>query len=165
MEGLNLKILISEKLIDPLGSIITNLPYQSVINFDAKTLAQQLTLIESSIYKDVDRSELFEQSWNKEKSRYYSNNIRLLIHRTNRLSYWVATNIILHASSKNRVKAINLFIDVATELLNLKNYNSLMAIIAGLSIGPISRLNHTFSKVKKKRIKYHKTDSLSIKFL
>jgi len=105
----------------------------------------------------VDRSELFEQSWNREKYKYFSSNIRHLIQRTNRLSYWVATNIILHKNVKNRVKSITLFINVASKLLEFNNYNSLMAVIAGINLGPILRLKHTLSKVSKSSMETFKT--------
>jgi len=123
--------------------------YRTVIDYDAENIAQQLTLIDSEIYKDIDKNELLKQAWNRDKYKYISTNVRQLIQRTNRLSYWVATNIILQKGIKERVKAITLFINVAKKLWDLNNYNSLISMVAGLSITPISRLKLTFNKVNK----------------
>ena len=42
---------------------------------------------------------------------------------------------------------IEFFIDVAKECINIGNFNSLMAIIAGLSMSSIQRLKKTWAKV------------------
>ena len=39
------------------------------------------------------------------------------------------------------------FIDVAKECINIGNFNSLMAIIAGMNMNPVSRLKKTVSMV------------------
>ncbi|XP_014675863.1 PREDICTED: ras-GEF domain-containing family member 1B-A-like, partial [Priapulus caudatus] len=65
----------------------------------------------------------------------------------NRLSYLVATDICLNVKKKQRAKIIEYFIDVAKECFNLGNFNSLMAIVAGMNMAPVSRLKKTWSKV------------------
>jgi len=44
---------------------------------------------------------------------------------------------------KQRVKVIEYWIEVARECFNIGNFNSLMAIIAGLNMSPVSRLKKT----------------------
>ena len=50
-----------------------------------------------------------------------------------------------HLKKKNRVRMIEFFIDVAKECFNIGNFNSLMAIIAGINMSPVSRLKKTVS--------------------
>ncbi|XP_038842875.1 ras-GEF domain-containing family member 1B-like [Salvelinus namaycush] len=49
---------------------------------------------------------------------------------------------------KQRARVMEFFIDVARECFNIGNFNSLMAIISGMNMSPVSRLKKTWSKVK-----------------
>nr|XP_031360552.1 ras-GEF domain-containing family member 1B-like isoform X2 [Lonchura striata domestica] len=49
---------------------------------------------------------------------------------------------------KYRARVIEYFIDVARECFNIGNFNSLMAIISGMNMSPVSRLKKTWAKVK-----------------
>jgi hypothetical protein len=49
---------------------------------------------------------------------------------------------------KMRVKVIEYWIEVARECINLGNFNSLMGIITGLNMTPVSRLRRTWSKIQ-----------------
>ena len=51
-----------------------------------------------------------------------------------------------HVKKKVRVKVMEYWIETARECFNIGNFNSLMAIIAGLNMSPISRLKKTVSR-------------------
>ena len=51
-----------------------------------------------------------------------------------------------HVKKKLRVKVMEYWIEAARECFNIGNFNSLMAIIAGLNMSPISRLKKTVSQ-------------------
>jgi hypothetical protein len=51
-----------------------------------------------------------------------------------------------HVKKKLRVKVMEYWIEAARECFNIGNFNSLMAIIAGLNMSPISRLKKTVSR-------------------
>nr|CAD7456533.1 unnamed protein product [Timema tahoe] len=59
-----------------------------------------------------------------------------------------------HVKKKQRVKVMEYWIETARECFNIGNFNSLMAIIAGLNMSPISRLKKTVSN-STQRV-YHK---------
>ncbi|XP_019389858.1 PREDICTED: ras-GEF domain-containing family member 1B isoform X1 [Crocodylus porosus] len=99
---------------------------------DPYTLAQQLTNIELSCYSD------------RKKTR----NLEAYVEWFNRLSYLVATEICMPVKKKHRARMIEYFIDVARECFNIGNFNSLMAIISGMNMSPVSRLKKTWTKVK-----------------
>jgi len=44
---------------------------------------------------------------------------------------------------KTRVRVVEYWIEVAKECFNIGNFNSLMAIIAGLNMSPVTRLKKT----------------------
>lgn len=66
----------------------------------------------------------------------------------NRLSFLVATEVCLGPKKKLRAKIIEYYVEVATECYDKGNFNSAMAIIAGLNMSPITRLKKTWSRVK-----------------
>ncbi|SPP76294.1 blast:Ras-GEF domain-containing family member 1B [Drosophila guanche] len=53
-----------------------------------------------------------------------------------------------YPKKKQRVRIIEYWIETARECFNIGNFNSLMAIIAGLNLAPIGRLKKTWSKVQ-----------------
>lgn len=83
-------------------------PYESILIFDAKDIAEQLTLIEFEIYRRIQPryrlycyrhlmlfSELLTQTWNNPKKNCLGLNVVDLIQRANLVSFWVATCILL----------------------------------------------------------------------
>uniref|UniRef100_A0A0A1WIQ7 Ras-GEF domain-containing family member 1B-A n=1 Tax=Zeugodacus cucurbitae TaxID=28588 RepID=A0A0A1WIQ7_ZEUCU len=75
-------------------------------------------------------------------------NLESYVEWFNRLSYLTATEIVKYPKKKQRVRIIEYWIETARECFNIGNFNSLMAIIAGLNLAPISRLKKTWSKVQ-----------------
>lgn len=76
-----------------------------------------------------------------------TSNIRHYVDWFNQLTALVATEILRHSRKRFRAKTIEFFIDVAKECINVGNFNSLMAIVAGLSLQPVARLKRTVSIV------------------
>jgi len=120
-------------------------------------LAQQLTHIELERLSMIGPEE-FVQAFGKEKEKdpaykdmKQTSNLENYVHWFNRLSYFIATEICMHLEKKNRVRMIEYFIDVAKECINIGNFNSLMAIIAGLNMNPIQRLKKTWEKVNQEK--------------
>ncbi|XP_046391806.1 ras-GEF domain-containing family member 1B-like isoform X4 [Ischnura elegans] len=118
------------------------------------SLAQQLTHIELERLSYIGPEE-FVQAFAKEnpnvetsfKDMKKTRNLESYVQWFNRLSYLVATEVCKHVKKKQRVKVMEYWIETARECFNIGNFNSLMAIIAGLNMSPISRLKKTWSKV------------------
>lgn len=120
-------------------------------------LAQQLTHIELERLSMIGPEE-FVQAFAKDgesntetayKDMKKTNNLEAYVQWFNRLSYFVATEVCMHLKKKNRVRMIEYFVDVAKECINIGNFNSLMAIIAGMNMSPIQRLKKTWGKINK----------------
>ncbi|KAG7230251.1 hypothetical protein INR49_024355 [Caranx melampygus] len=77
-----------------------------------------------------------------------TSNLEAYVRWFNRLCYLVATEICMPAKKKQRAQVIEFFIDVARECFNIGNFNSLMAIISGMNMSPVSRLKKTWGKAK-----------------
>ncbi|XP_075215870.1 uncharacterized protein LOC142321567 isoform X1 [Lycorma delicatula] len=122
---------------------------------NASGLAQQLTHVELERLSYIGPEE-FVQAFAKEnphletsfKDMKKTRNLESYVSWFNRLSYFVATEVVKHVKKKQRVKVTEFWIEAARECFNIGNFNSLMAIIAGLNMSPISRLKKTWSKVQ-----------------
>ncbi|XP_072480028.1 ras-GEF domain-containing family member 1B isoform X1 [Notamacropus eugenii] len=124
---------------------------------DPYTLAQQLTHIELERLNYIGPEEFVQAFLQKDpldnnKSCYdepkKTRNLEAYVEWFNRLSYLVATEICMPVKKKHRARMIEYFIDVARECFNIGNFNSLMAIISGMNMSPVSRLKKTWAKVK-----------------
>ncbi|KAJ8005564.1 hypothetical protein DPEC_G00119250 [Dallia pectoralis] len=133
---------------------------------DPFTVAQQLTHIELERLSYIGPEEFIQAFEKKDPmdnekepclspslQSYFSDhkkatNLEAYVEWFNRLSFMVATEICMPAKKKQRARVIEFFIDVARECFNIGNFNSLMAIISGMNMSPVSRLKKTWSKVK-----------------
>uniref|UniRef100_H3DH24 RasGEF domain family member 1B n=1 Tax=Tetraodon nigroviridis TaxID=99883 RepID=H3DH24_TETNG len=124
---------------------------------DPFTVAQQLTHIELERISYIGPEEFVQAFVQKDpldndkscfSDRKKASNLEAYVEWFNRLSYLVATEICMPVKKKHRARVIEFFIDVARECFNIGNFNSLMAIISGMNMSPVSRLKKTWSKVK-----------------
>jgi len=63
------------------------------------------------------------------------------------VSQWVSTEIVNSGSLKQRALAIERFIQLGQRFVELKNFNALMEMLAGLNRGSVQRLKKTWSAV------------------
>ncbi|KAI5278866.1 Ras-Gef Domain-Containing Family Member 1B [Manis pentadactyla] len=124
---------------------------------DPYTLAQQLTHVELERLNYIGPEEFVQAFVQKDpldndkscySERKKTRNLEAYVEWFNRLSYLVATEICMPVKKKHRARMIEYFIDVARECFNIGNFNSLMAIISGMNMSPVSRLKKTWAKVK-----------------
>uniref|UniRef100_A0A673YH77 RasGEF domain family member 1C n=1 Tax=Salmo trutta TaxID=8032 RepID=A0A673YH77_SALTR len=125
---------------------------------DPYTLAQQLTHIELEHLSHIGPEEFVQAFVQKDKldstqpcfseQKKKTTNLEAYVRWFNRLCYLVATEICMPAKKKQRAQVIEFFIDVARECFNIGNFNSLMAIISGMNMSPVSRLKKTWGKAK-----------------
>lgn len=125
---------------------------------DPFTLAQQLTHIELEHLSHIGPEEFVQAFIQKDpldttqpcfsEQSKSSSNLEAYVRWFNRLCYLVATEICMPAKKKQRAQVIEFFIDVARECFNIGNFNSLMAIISGMNMSPVSRLKKTWAKAK-----------------
>ncbi|XP_045464287.1 ras-GEF domain-containing family member 1B-like isoform X3 [Harmonia axyridis] len=118
------------------------------------TLAQQLTQLELERLSFIGPEE-FVQAFAKEnplletsfKDMKKTRNLEQYVQWFNRLSYFVATQVCKYQKKKQRVRMMEYWIETGRECFNIGNFNSLMAIISGLNMSPISRLKKTWNKI------------------
>ncbi|CAG7703894.1 unnamed protein product [Allacma fusca] len=117
-------------------------------------LAQQLTHIELERLSYIGPEE-FVQAFAKDNDQVETNyndmkktrNLECYVQWFNRLSFFVASEICKVSKKKSRIRVVEYWIETARECFNIGNFNSLMAIIAGLNMSPVARLKKTWSKI------------------
>ena len=119
----------------------------SLVDFDEEELARQLTLVEFAIFRNIRLAELIKTVWAKARTNHQSPNVLRLVDRFNQVSQWTIAEIVTTARLDDRVAMMEKLIKVAHKLLGLQNYNSAMAIVAGLNNAPILRLKHTKARL------------------
>jgi len=128
-------------------------PTDLFLQSSARDMAEQLTLISSTIYRKINVSELLSQAWSKPKTRHKCPNVTALIQRFNQFSFWVPSMILSFESLRERSQAITKFIEIGEELRELQNFDGIMGIVAGLTMSPVSRLNFSKLTVNEKLLK------------
>eukprot|EP01126_Amoeba_proteus_P045013 TRINITY_DN5027_c0_g1_i12.p1 TRINITY_DN5027_c0_g1~~TRINITY_DN5027_c0_g1_i12.p1 ORF type:complete len:127 (+),score=32.33 TRINITY_DN5027_c0_g1_i12:561-941(+) len=63
---------------------------------------------------------------------------------TDKLTYWLANQVVEEENFKKRTKILKRIIKLGKALLELKNFDSLMAVYLSLNLTPIVRLKHTW---------------------
>ncbi|ETN77213.1 RasGEF domain protein [Necator americanus] len=116
---------------------------------DPKIVAQQLTHIEMERFSMVGVDEILVALASNDLADLGRNrngpggSISFYVEWFNRLSSFAATEVLRQLKKKHRVEVIEYLIDVAKECCEIGNFNSLMAIVAGLSLPAVSRMKRT----------------------
>lgn len=121
----------------------------SILDFDPLELARQLTIKESRIFCSILPEELLDTEWTR-KSGSLAVNVRAMSTLSTDLAYLVADSILYLEEPKKRADTIKHWVKISNKCLELKNYDSLIAIICSLNLSMISRLRRTWDVVSQR---------------
>ena len=85
-------------------------------DLEAHAVADQLTVMEWSLFNKMSDFELFHLRWRDEDGRSIAPNVFALTERSNTVSYWVATEIVMASELKERTLLLKKFIHIADVL-------------------------------------------------
>ena len=103
-------------------------------------IARQLTILATQKYYAIQRSELLDGAWNKERLKHKSPNVVALTAQYNSLSTWAQVIILTEPSLNARIEKMKFLLDVMRELYNMQNYFSLFSLVGGFESQPLFRL-------------------------
>mmetsp|Transcript_23200 Transcript_23200/g.31695 ORF Transcript_23200/g.31695 Transcript_23200/m.31695 type:complete len:805 (-) Transcript_23200:20-2434(-) len=83
-----------------------------------------------------------------------SQKLTFLANLFDKVSYWVATSCVV---SKEPVKVVTIFINVATLLFETANYEMLLAILTGLGNVAVTRLSKVWAEVPSKKVQKYES--------
>ena len=121
----------------------------SILDFDPLELARQFTIKKSQIFCSILPEELLATEWMK-KSGSMAVNVRAMSRLSTDLTNLVSDCILQLEDPKKRAVIIKQWVKIAKQLLELANYDSLMAIICALDSSTILRLKRTWELVSTK---------------
>lgn len=120
--------------------------------FDSIELARQWCLIDQTMLRNIPLSSFIIKSkplWSMPRYMRHVPELRSFIDRFNSVALWTTASILSGNTPEERAIIYSNLVTLAINLEKLNNYNSLMAIITGLTQGSITRLRHTLSIVQK----------------
>ncbi|CAF1117938.1 unnamed protein product [Rotaria sordida] len=122
------------------------------INFlqlDPLEICAQLTLRDFALFKSIQPTEYIDHIF-KLKSLYGIPQLEKFLKLPNQEMYWTITEILRENNVIQRSKVIKHFIKIAKSCKDMKNFNSMFAIISGLDHKSVQRLQSTWERVSDK---------------
>ncbi|KAK5171420.1 Ras guanine nucleotide exchange factor bud5 [Saxophila tyrrhenica] len=120
-----------------------------ITDFDPLEIARQLTVMASKIFCEIQPEELLSLEWTK-KNTTKAQNVRQLCILNTDLAHVVGDTILAPDDAKKRAVVIKHWSKIATQCLEMNNYESLMAITCSLNSSVVQRLRRTWELVSKK---------------
>jgi len=108
-------------------------------------LAEQLTIVSFYLGRRVPCRELLNK-----KARHFRDALREAAGWFEHVANHVASAVLAPAAPKHRAAAIATLIEAAQRAVELRNYDALAAVIAGLTSSPVARLAKTWALVDDK---------------
>lgn len=128
---------------------ITDPTQISFFMLDDHEIARQLTLKVFGHFQKIKPTDLTLGGWAKPSTFHLCVNLMNVIQEFNHVAGWVATSLLRESRVRMRAKLYAKYIDVATLLLEFKNFHLLNAFISGLNSAAVSRLKFTLARVPK----------------
>ncbi|KAF2722448.1 ras GEF [Polychaeton citri CBS 116435] len=119
-----------------------------ISDLDPLEIARQLTIITSRAFCAIQPDELLGLAWSKAKDK--APNVRGICGLNTQISLVVSDTILAFEDAKKRALVIKHWVKVAMHFLELRNYESLMAIVGALNTSIVQRLKRTWECVSKK---------------
>lgn len=104
----------------------------SIWDFDVKEIARQWTLMDHSLFLAIPLTNLHCCRWADPRYVSEANEVRCFIDRFNAQSCWVTQSLLNQDTPRKRAALYMKFIFLASFLLELNNFNGLMAILTAV---------------------------------
>ncbi|CAB3406344.1 unnamed protein product [Caenorhabditis bovis] len=143
----------SEPLVpDELAPEILKEAQTHLLNLNAQVVAAQLTLQDFAVFSAIEPTEFVDDLF-RLHSKYGSPRLEEFEQLFNKEMWWVATEICMERNVQKRAKLIKKFIKIARYCRDLRNFNSMFAIMSGLDKPAVRRLHSSWERVSSKYIR------------
>mmetsp|Transcript_9301 Transcript_9301/g.23316 ORF Transcript_9301/g.23316 Transcript_9301/m.23316 type:complete len:480 (-) Transcript_9301:83-1522(-) len=115
------------------------------LDLNVSEVAEQLTLIESEMFRRIQSHEFLKLSWRSKDRAVLAPGVVAMVERFNMVSFWVATEIVFQKEQKARTAILKKFINLAEKCLELNNFNTVMEILGGMNNVAVQRLKRTWA--------------------
>ncbi len=128
-----------------------------LLDYSPQTVAKQITLQDFVYFRRIDSREFLDKVWKFKKEDLRKGDIkgghpclRTMIDRFNAFHRYIIVQVLSPETLNVRSLALQHLIDIAEQLLVLRNYFSLMAVNAALDSSSVSRLKLAWMRVSAK---------------
>uniref|UniRef100_A0A8C1SQ19 Ras protein-specific guanine nucleotide-releasing factor 2a n=1 Tax=Cyprinus carpio TaxID=7962 RepID=A0A8C1SQ19_CYPCA len=128
---------------------IVHMVIESFESLSAMELAEQITLLDHIVFRNIPYEEFLGQGWMKMDKNERTPYIMKTSQHFNDMSNLVASQIMAHADVSSRAASIEKWLAVADICRCLNNYNGVLEITSALNRSAIYRLKKTWVKVCK----------------
>ena len=125
------------------GGLIT------ILDFDPLEIARQITLKASAIFCSILPEELLGTEWTKRNSSL-AVNVRAMSTLSTDISNLVSDSVLQLEEPKKRAIIIKQWVKIANRCLELRNYDTVMAIVCSLDSTNLKRMKRTWEHVPQK---------------
>ncbi|KAF4089963.1 hypothetical protein AMELA_G00044260 [Ameiurus melas] len=122
----------------------------SLLQLSAVEVATQLSVRAFELFHAIEPTEYIDDLFRLRSCLPRPSGLKLFYESTNRETFWVATEVLKEPNQLKRMKIIKHFIKIALYCRECKNFNSMFAIISGLNLPPVSRMQGTWKKLPSK---------------
>jgi len=137
----------------PTTSVFLNKFVDSVdlLHIDPEAIAEQLTLYEFELFAQLTPREFVNREWTRETtSTIKAPNIIAMTSWWNRLTFWVASEILTRKNDADRRNMMQTFIKVGYHCITLRNFWGAVEIASALWMAPVYRLKKDWSSMPSK---------------
>ncbi|KIW84597.1 hypothetical protein Z517_03847 [Fonsecaea pedrosoi CBS 271.37] len=124
-------------------------PSVSILDFDPLELARQITLKTSKIFCSILPEELLGTEWTK-RSSSLAVNVRAMSTLSTDISNLVSDSVLQLEEPKKRAAIVKQWVKIANKCLDLRNFDTVMAIVCALDSTNIKRMKKTWECVPQK---------------
>eukprot|EP00483_Globobulimina_turgida_P011066 UN11087 len=110
-------------------------------------IAEQITLMDFSIFQSIARREMTGQGWKKKNRAERSPHLLNMISQFNSISKWVQCVVLQQRNTRQRTQCNEKFIRIAVKLKELRNFSAWCAVNFGLSANVLYRLKDAWTRV------------------
>ncbi|KAK5729589.1 cell division cycle-related protein [Elasticomyces elasticus] len=123
---------------------------------DALELARQLTILDSSLYSNIQPMECLGKTWQKVFMPSDAKMAKIVKARglhSDRVTNWVSRTILIQSNMKRRTLETKQIVSIAENCRKLNNFFCLTSVISTLGSVPIHRSSKTWSMVDARTVK------------
>ena len=124
-----------------------------ILDFHPQEFARQLTILEFELYCKIKPWEFLGLAWAKPNANQRAPHILDTIQWTNRITSFVASEILRAKLAKGKIATINFFIKTLKYLYELHNFSAISAISAGFQHAAVHRLRPYWGEIAPAKIK------------
>jgi hypothetical protein len=124
-----------------------------LLDFHPTEFARQLTILEFQLYSKIKPWEFLGQAWAKSGAVEKAPHVLDMIQWTNRITSFVATEVLKAKGSKGKIQTILFFIKVLKQLRDLHNFSGISAISAGFQHAAVYRLRPYWGEIPSAKVR------------